>query len=599
MIHIIATELLCVSPGCFFAHKLSTSQSACRPLQGIASTTSRPFQLVRCSAGQTSGLTDRRQSANYQPSSWSYDFLQSLEANYHDVTYKEKEETLEKQMKRMINKQNASLMTTLELIDDIQRLGLGYRFEEEIKKALERISSLEGFNSEIEKSLHATALGFRLLRQHGFNYVSKDIFKIIKDQNGSFKESLAKDVKGMLTLYEASYLAFQGESLLDEAREFTRTHLNDLIISDDLSKDVTEEIMRALELPLHQRMNRLEARRYIEGYAKRSDANRVLLEFAKWDFNMVQSTLQNDLKDLSRWWKDMGLTNKLSFARDRLMECFFWTVGMAFEPQYSRLRKELTKVAAFITVIDDVYDVYGTVDELELFTDAIERWDVQAVQNLPDYMRICFLALYNTVNNLVYETLKERDEYILPYLTKAWADMCKAFLQEKKWTQNKETPSFDDYLENGWMSSSGGLLLVNAYLLMSQDFTKQGLESLENYHNLLRWPSIIFRLANDLATSSVELERGESINSISRIMSDTGLSEESTRQHIRNLIEETWKQMNKDATSGESPFIKPFLETAINLARIAQCQYQHGDGHGNPDAKSKNQVLSLIIDPIT
>ncbi|GMN27473.1 hypothetical protein TIFTF001_001653 [Ficus carica] len=299
VMYFMATELLCMSPGCFFAHKLSTSQSARKPLQGIASTTSRPSQLVRCSAGQTSGLTDRRQSANYQPSSWSYDFLQSLEANYHDQTYKEKVEKLEKEVKRMINKEDASLMTTLDLIDDIQRLGLGYRFEEEIRKALERISSLDGFNSGIEKSLHATALGFRLLRQHGFNNVSQDIFKIIKDQNGSFKESLSKDVKGMLSLYEASHLAFQGESLLDEAREFTRTHLNDLIRSDDLSKDVTEEIRQALELPLHHRMKRLEAERYIEEYAKRSDANRVLLEFAKWDFNMVQLTLQNDLKDLS------------------------------------------------------------------------------------------------------------------------------------------------------------------------------------------------------------------------------------------------------------------------------------------------------------
>lgn len=90
-------------------------------------------------------------------------------------TYKEKVEKLEKEVKRMINKEDASLMTTLELIDDIQRLGLGYRFEEEIRKALERISSLEGFDSGIEKSLHATALGFRLLRQHGFNYVSQGI----------------------------------------------------------------------------------------------------------------------------------------------------------------------------------------------------------------------------------------------------------------------------------------------------------------------------------------------------------------------------------------------------------------------------------------
>jgi isoprene synthase len=55
------------------------------------------------------------------------------------------------------------------------------------------------------------------------------------------------------------------------------------------------------------------------------------------------------------------------------MECFFWTVGMAFERKLSNLRKGLTKVVALVTTIDDVYDVYGTLDELELFTNAVER----------------------------------------------------------------------------------------------------------------------------------------------------------------------------------------------------------------------------------
>jgi len=69
----------------------------------------------------------------------------------------------------------------------------------------------------------------------------------------------------------------------------------------------------------------------------------------------------------------MGLASKLSFSRDRLMECFFWAVGMIFEPQLSDLRKGLTKVSCLITTIDDVYDVYGTLEELELFTAAVER----------------------------------------------------------------------------------------------------------------------------------------------------------------------------------------------------------------------------------
>lgn len=55
------------------------------------------------------------------------------------------------------------------------------------------------------------------------------------------------------------------------------------------------------------------------------------------------------------------------------MENFLWTVGVAFEPHFEYCRRMSTKVNALITVIDDIYDVYGTLDELERFTDAVER----------------------------------------------------------------------------------------------------------------------------------------------------------------------------------------------------------------------------------
>lgn len=55
------------------------------------------------------------------------------------------------------------------------------------------------------------------------------------------------------------------------------------------------------------------------------------------------------------------------------MENFFWTIGVIFKPQFSYCRRMLTKVGALLTTIDDIYDVYGTLDELELFTDAVQR----------------------------------------------------------------------------------------------------------------------------------------------------------------------------------------------------------------------------------
>ena len=46
-----------------------------------------------------------------------------------------------------------------------------------------------------------------------------------------------------------------------------------------------------------------------------------------------------------RWWKDLDFATKLPFARDRIVECYFWIVSVYFEPQYSLARKIHLQVA--------------------------------------------------------------------------------------------------------------------------------------------------------------------------------------------------------------------------------------------------------------
>ncbi|KAG5551789.1 hypothetical protein RHGRI_010018 [Rhododendron griersonianum] len=507
-------------------------------------------------ADQDSQQTFQRRSANYQPTAWDSDFIKSLKNHDVDEIQKQRAEELKGIVRAMIRDTYANSLTILELIDDIQRLGLSYNFDKDIKRALDKIILSVNGNNVMEDQkigVHAIALCFRLCRQHG---------------------------------YEVS----------QEAKVFTTKNLKGKIANEDL----VEQINHALEMPLQNRMLRLEARWYIEAYGKRKDANYLLIEMAKLEFNMVQSMLQGELKDMSRWWEDIGLGKMLSFTRDRLMECYFWNVGIIFEPKFSDCRKSLTKLVALITTIDDIYDIYGSLDELELFTTAVHRWDIEAVETLPDYMKLCFLALYNTTNEMAYDILKRKGVNIIPHLKRAWADICKTFLKEAKWCSNRETPTFKAYLDNALVSVSGVLISIHVYFLLTETITKEALECLEKkLHPLVECPSLIFRFSNDLATSKAELERGESANSILCYMHETGVSEQEARKHISSLIEEAWKKMNKERVAVDSPFEKPFIETAFNLARIAQCTYQNGDGHGAPDNKAKNRVLSVIIEPIT
>ncbi|GFP90917.1 exo-alpha-bergamotene synthase [Phtheirospermum japonicum] len=67
-----------------------------------------------------------------------------------------------------------------------------------------------------------------------------------------------------------------------------------------------------------------------------------------------------------------GGTKKLGFARHRLAESFLWALGFTPEPRFGYSREISTKITILITIMDDIYDVYGTLDKLEVFTDTIE-----------------------------------------------------------------------------------------------------------------------------------------------------------------------------------------------------------------------------------
>lgn len=82
-------------------------------------------------------------------------------------------------------------------------------------------------------------------------------------------------------------------------------------------------------------------------------------------------------------------------------------------------------------------------------------------------------------------------------------------------------------------------------------------------------------------------------------MKESGASEEEARQYIKFLIGEVWKEMNEEGGVKECPnFSRTFVETAMNLGRMAQCMYQNGDGHGHQDSITTQRILALLFRPI-
>ncbi|XP_062079567.1 myrcene synthase, chloroplastic-like [Humulus lupulus] len=544
-----------------------------------------------------------RRSANYEPPIWSFDYIQSLTTQYKGEPYTSQLNKLEGDVKRILVETENSL-AQLELIDLMQRLGISYHFENEINTILKKkYTSINNDHiNDPNYNLYAIALEFRLLRQHGYA-VAQEIFSAFKDETGKFNKARINDnIMGVLALYEASFYEKKDESILEEARIFTTECLKNYVVvmeQNKLSEDNIILISHALEIPLHWRTTRMEARWFIDVYEKREGKNSTLLEFAKLDFNMVQSTHQEDLKHLSRWWKHTKLGEKLNFARDRLMECFLWKLGVTFEAEFSYYRRISARLYVLITVIDDIYDVYGTLEELELFSNAVERWDVKAIKRLPDYMKMLFFVLFNTINEMTFDVLGENNNFVtIEYLKNSWAELCRSYLQEAKWFYSGYKPTLQEYIENSWISIGTPLILLHAYLAFTNPITKEALECLEEgYPTIIRQAAMILRFADDLATLSNELKRGDVPKSIQCYMHDTGASEDQARDHIKLLISKTWKEMNHQ-NEYNSHFSKIFLQICKSLTRTSLFIYQYGDGHASQDNLSKKRVLELIDNPI-
>ncbi|KAK2988038.1 hypothetical protein RJ640_011301 [Escallonia rubra] len=577
------------SPSLFSTARLASLRSSKHPNSNTHTVSS-----IRC-VGTTTTTDDtaqNRRSANYLPRVWDYDLVQSFDSDFNDQKYASQVDKIKEDVKGLINGVMEVPLAKLELIDTVQRLGLKYHFEEEIKKALDVVYN-DNNDAWFDESLYATALRFRLLRQHGYD-VPQDVFERFMDDNGSFKTGLRGSVKGVLSLYEASFFGFEGESIIDEAKTFATSQLKD--IRGDISPSLARKVSHALDMPLHWRLTRVEARWFIDTYEQEEDMNPTLLQLAKLDYNMVQSVYRSEVSKLVRWWVDLGL-DKMSFARDRLMEHYLWCNGMVSEPQYGAFREMATKIISLITAIDDIYDVYGSMKELELFTDYVDRWDFSEVDKLPLDIRTVLLALCNTSNEIGYWTLKERGFNIVPYLAKRWADQCKAYFKEAGWFHGGYKPTLDEYLDHAVVSIGAHLMLFCGYFLTTNDITEEALDCIDKLPSIMRSSCLLTRLANDLGTSSDELERGDNLKSVHCYMNETGATEEEARAYINGLVHKTWKIMNKDML-GSYPFSEPSLSASPNIARTAQCFYQYGDGHGVPDRWTKDHLTALLVQPI-
>ncbi|KAH7861584.1 hypothetical protein Vadar_028030 [Vaccinium darrowii] len=541
----------------------------------------------------------QRPPAVFHPSIWGDHFLAYASDDMEvDINKEPKNQQLKEKVRKELVEAKGERSQQLDLIDAIQRLGVAYHFETEIELRLHHI--YETYGDKNDEDLYTMSLKFRLLRQQGYP-VSCDVFNKLMDKEGKFKESLIGDVRGLLSLHEATHLRVHGEDILDEALEFTTTHLKSALpnLTDN---PIEAQVAHALieNQPIHKGLTRLESRHFISCYEQDDSHNKVLLDFAKLDFNLLQKLHQRELSEFTRWWKELDVARNFAFARDRVVELYFWILGVYYEPQYFPAIRILTKVICLISIIDDMYDASNaTIEELVLFDDAIHRWESSALDQLrPDYMKLLYQKLLDTYNWIDDEMAKQGLSYRVEYAKSAVKGLVRAYLTEAKWYHEGHIPSLEDHMPVGYVTSGLQPLSTVSFVGMGELATKEAFDWIFSNPLIVHASSAIGRLMNDVVGHEFEQERGHVASAVECYMKQYGATKEEAIDEIEKRVTNAWKDINSECLR-PTAVPMPLLLRVLNLARTFHVVYKDGaDSYTRSGTKFKEFVTSVLVDAV-
>ncbi|KAJ8421041.1 hypothetical protein Cgig2_010227 [Carnegiea gigantea] len=503
----------------------------------------------------------------YHPDVWGDHFVNYIPPPQEILCQEEHAlDALKKEVRKKLLTAFENPKDKLGFIDAMERLGVAYHFEEEIRIILQEFhDNYNQQNGLYEDDLYYVSLRFRLLRQHSF-FASSDVFTKFKDEKNNFKDGLmSRDAQHLLSLYEATYLRVHGEDILEEALELTKTKLKELV--PHLAPSLAKQVQHALLRPMRKALPRMYAREFMSFYQEDKFHDQVLLKFAKLDFNILQRQHQQELSIISR-----------------IAECYFWIVGVYYEPQYALGRKFVAKIIALTTILDDLFDnVSGIHAELELFTQAIQRWDISAMNELPMYMKIWFQALLEVYDERAEELAAIGRSSTISYAKNAMKNTVKTYHEESKWLpdyQNKRlAPTMEEYTKIAFDSTTYPMLTMATFVGMGEIATEQAFDWLIGKPQMLRAACLICRFMDDIVSHQ-----------------ESGVSEEEACRELNKQIEDAWKDLNAAFFDPQSPPM-PLLLRVLNYGRVMELLYKVEDGYSY-SINTKRYLVLLLVDPV-
>ncbi|XP_073279791.1 ent-kaurene synthase TSP4, chloroplastic isoform X2 [Primulina huaijiensis] len=497
-------------------------------------------------------------------------------------------------------------------------LGICRHFRNEIQSVLDEIYRcwLRG-EEEIFMDASTCAIAFRILRMNGYDVTSDPLTKILEED--SLSNPLCghiRDVHTALEAFKASEMTMYPTESVLETQNLRLKHFlghrttSGSIHSSKLGRNIDQEVNHIMQYPYYAILPRMENRKNIEhynvdnlrmlktSYSSPNFANMDFLSLSVSDFNKCQEIHLEELKGIERWVVESRL-DELKFARSKSAYCYFSAAASIFHPELSDARISWAKNGVLTTVIDDFFDVGGSIEELKLLIQLVEIWDVNVnTGSCSENVRIIFSALKSTICEIVEKAAVRQERNVMRHVIDIWLDLLKSMLKETEWTMDSYMPSMSEYMSNAYVSFALGPIVLPALYLVGPKLSEEIVHHSE-YHNLFKLMSTCGRLLNDIHSYERESKEGK-LNALSLYICDSGgnlITREDSTAEIKKLINNSRRELLRLVLERKKGVLPRACRNLFwHMSTVLHLFYIKDDGFTSQDLIKV--VNSIIHEPI-
>ncbi|CAM0870450.1 unnamed protein product [Alopecurus aequalis] len=425
----------------------------------------------------------------------------------------------------------------LSLVDTLKNIGISRHFSREIKSILDKTYSCWlRRDEEIMLDVTTCSAAFRLLRMNGYDVSSDDLSHVSKAS--AFHDTLQgylNDTKSLLELYKASKVSLlENELILENICYWSGSLLTEKLNSNEIQNlPIFREVEYALKFPYYAMVEPLEHKRNIENFnfggAEMLNttnlpccANQDLVDLAVRNFSLSQSVYQDELKHLESWEKG-NMLDQLEFVRKHLRNTYLSVVATISAHELSDARMACAKTVALVVVVDDFFDVGGSIEELQNLIVLVERWEEHdEVVMYSHNVKVVFSALYTTVNQLGEMASAAQNRDVTQHMVEMWLDYLRPLMTQAEWRRSQYVPTVEEYLQHAVISFGMGPIIFTPLYFVGQ-YNWEHIAKKREYRELLKLMNTCGRLLNDTQSYERECREGK-LNSVALLVLHSGQS---------------------------------------------------------------------------